>query len=90
MVEGITTERTNVPSSARVSIRFNPESDSNEMNERLQQSEKHDEQRYSTLCGITIDRREEKENASTSIISNSESDSNEMDESDSHLEKQDG
>jgi hypothetical protein len=37
------------------SIRFNTEFNSNEIDESLQQSEKHDEQRISTLRGITID-----------------------------------
>jgi hypothetical protein len=54
-VEGSTTERTDVRLSARASIRFNPEFDSNEIDESLEQCEKHDEQKISTPCGITFD-----------------------------------
>jgi hypothetical protein len=54
-VEGITIEWTEVSKSARASIRFNPEFDSNEIDENLEHDEKHDEQRISTLRGITID-----------------------------------
>jgi hypothetical protein len=36
-------------------MRFNREFDSNEMNERNPQDEKHDEPRISTLLGIMID-----------------------------------
>jgi hypothetical protein len=37
------------------SIRFNPEFDSNEIDESDSHSSKHDEQRISTLRGISID-----------------------------------
>jgi hypothetical protein len=51
-------------------------SDSNEIDESLRQSEKHDEQRISTLRGISIDSSEEDENAFDSICFNLEFDSN--------------
>jgi hypothetical protein len=41
-VEGITIERTDVPSSTRDSMRFNPEFDLNEIDVSLSQHEKHD------------------------------------------------
>jgi hypothetical protein len=55
IVERITTKRTDEPSSARASIRFNPEFDSNEIDESLSHLRKHDEQRISTFRGISID-----------------------------------
>jgi hypothetical protein len=55
MVEGITTERTDVSLSARASIRFMIEFDSNEIDESDLHSSKNDEQRISTLRGISID-----------------------------------
>jgi hypothetical protein len=39
----------------QASIRFNPEFDSNEIDESLEHDEKHDGQRTSTLRGISID-----------------------------------
>jgi hypothetical protein len=54
-VDGITTERIDVPLNARASIRFNLESNSNEIDESNIHFEKHDEQRISTLRGISID-----------------------------------
>jgi hypothetical protein len=53
-VEGITTEFTDVPKSARASVRFNPEFDSNEIDESDSHLEKHDEQRISIVRGISI------------------------------------
>jgi hypothetical protein len=54
-VEGITTEQRDVRLSAKASIRFNPEFDSNEIDESDLHDKKHDEQRISTLRGISID-----------------------------------
>jgi hypothetical protein len=54
-VEGITIERTDVSLSARPSICFNPEFDSNEIDESDLHSAKHDEQRISTFRGMIID-----------------------------------
>jgi hypothetical protein len=53
-IEGIKTEQTDVPLSARASIRFNLEFDSNEIDESIE-NEKHFEQRILTLRGIIID-----------------------------------
>jgi hypothetical protein len=73
-------------------VGFNPEFDSNEMDESSSHLRKHNEQRISTLLGITIDSSDENANANAngngngsafdSIRSNRECDSNEMDESD--------
>jgi hypothetical protein len=52
-IEGIATERTSVPKSARASIRFNLESDSNEIDESDSHDEKHDEPRISIVRGIS-------------------------------------
>jgi hypothetical protein len=54
-VEGILNDKTEVPLSPRVSIRFNIEFDSNEIDESDSHPWKHFEQRISTLRGITID-----------------------------------
>jgi hypothetical protein len=53
-VQGRTIEH-GTPSKACDSIRFNWEFDSNEIDKSDSQSEKHDEQRISTLHGIKID-----------------------------------
>jgi hypothetical protein len=83
-VEGITTEGTDASKSARASIRFKSEFDSNEIDESDSHLRKHDEQRISTLRGILIDSSEDPEdpeNADDSIRFNLEFDSNEIDES---------
>jgi hypothetical protein len=59
------------------------------IDESEQQSEKHDEQRTSTLRGITIVRSDDDENAFDSIRVNLDSDSNVIDESDLQSEKHD-
>jgi hypothetical protein len=54
-VRGITIDWRDVHENADDSIRVNREFDSNEIDESDVHSEKHDEQRISTLRGITID-----------------------------------
>jgi hypothetical protein len=46
-VEGIATDQTEMPLSAKASIRFNPEFDRNESDESDFHDEKHDEPRIS-------------------------------------------
>jgi hypothetical protein len=81
------TDQTDVPLSARASIRFDFEFDSNESDESDVHCQKHLEQRISTLREITIDWSEEFENADDSIRFKHEFDSNESDESELHHEK---
>jgi hypothetical protein len=71
-----------------VSIRFNREFDSNEINDSDSQDEKHDDPRISTFRGISIDRSDEDENSDESIRVKREFDSNEIYESDLQDEKQ--
>jgi hypothetical protein len=61
---------------SKVLIRVNRDSDSNEIDERDRQHEKHDEQRISTLRGIMIDRSDDDEHADDSMRANLESCSN--------------
>jgi glucan biosynthesis protein len=88
IVEGATIEEWN-HWSKRVSIRFNCEFDSNEMNNGRRHPQKIDEPRISTFRGISIDSSDEYENAYDSIRINFEFDSNEIDESDLQNEKHD-
>jgi hypothetical protein len=58
-VDGIKIERPDVPSTARGRMRFNPEFDSNEIEENDSHDEKHDESRISTVRRIsTLDESE--------------------------------
>jgi hypothetical protein len=59
-IEGITAERTDVPLSARTSIHFNPEFDSNEIDESDSHDSKNDEPKTSTVRGISICNETEK------------------------------
>jgi hypothetical protein len=63
------------------SVCFKFEFDSNEIDESFE-SEKHDEQRISTLRRITIDSMDDNENADDLIHFNLEFDLNKIDESD--------
>jgi hypothetical protein len=76
---GISIDRSDEYENANDSIRFNRESDSNEMDESDLHDEKHDDPRISTFRGISIDRSDEYENADDSIRFNCESDSNMID-----------
>jgi hypothetical protein len=63
--------------------------DSNEMDESDLQSEKHPEQRISTLRGISMDGSDEDEKADDSMILSRESDSNNNDDRDEQWAKHD-
>jgi hypothetical protein len=63
--------------------------DSNEIDERELQYEKHDDPRMSTFRGISIDSSNKDENIFESIRVSREFDSNEIDEIDSQPEKHD-
>jgi hypothetical protein len=64
------------------SIRVNDDGDSNEIDSRDPQYEKHREQRISTDFGRIIDRNDDSENADDSIRVNYDGDSNEIDSRD--------
>jgi hypothetical protein len=66
MVEGTMIDKQS-PLKTFVSIRFNRESDSNEIDESDLQDEKHDDPRISTFRGISIDSSDDFENADDSI-----------------------
>jgi hypothetical protein len=78
-----------VTESVEASIRFNPDFDSNDIDESLSHDEKHHEQSILTLRGITIDSNEDNGNVDNSIRFNIEFDSNEIDENDCHSAKHD-
>jgi hypothetical protein len=61
-----------IDENASDSIRFNRESDANEIDESDPQYEKHDDPRISTFRGISIDRSDENLNADDSIRFNRE------------------
>jgi hypothetical protein len=88
MVDGTIIEKESPPK-ALVSIRFNREPRSNEIDKSVKQFEKHDDPRISTFRGIRIDRSHDSENAYDSIRFNREFDSNENDENDRQDEKHD-
>jgi hypothetical protein len=84
---GITIDCNDDPQNASDSMRFNCDSDSNEIDESDLHSEKHDIPSTSTFRGMTIDCNEDNEHAKDSIRVNCEFDSNEIDESDLQLKK---
>jgi hypothetical protein len=66
-LHGISIDSSDDDENADDSIRFNPEFDSNEIDESDPQLAKHDDPRISTSWGISIERSDESSNANDSI-----------------------